>query len=951
MNAGSLVTCSIHPEKGNGKIISISSLFDAQYAEVHFSNGETLTVPLESLNPASDALLGVNQGQFGHPAPFFARNALLRLESNLSENKVTGAANYKITPLPHQVLTVHYVLNRYQPRCLIADEVGLGKTIEAILVYQEFKLRKMVNRVLIVVPSGLVLQWHEELLSKFNESFVIYNKEYIRTLKQSYGNETNVWNQHDKIIVSIDSVKPWRIDESLSREEKERRLWHNTHVTEALGQSGFDLVIIDEAHKLSKRGDGHESARFKLGSILSESVPVFLLLTATPHQGDPDLFHYLLKLVDPVLFANKDRLKPEFVKDVCVRNKKRAAVDFEGNRIFKQRITSIVPVKRNETDNAIELDLYNSVTEYITTFYNLAKKNNDQILILLLMLYQRILSSSSFALKNTLIRRQHILKKELDKSEEIEEYYDDSCEYSIEDILEKSTPESDELLQTEITFIEECLKKAESLTKIFGDAKLRELINVIKEISDREENPSTKFIIFTEFRSTQSAIVEFLIGYGYTCSIIHGGLSREERFEQVDLFRGDVQILVSTDAGGEGINLQFCYCLINYDLPWNPARLEQRIGRVDRIGQKNNVLIFNFHLEATVEDQVRDILEGKLKTVEKQFGEDRYADVMTLIQDEFSFDKIYLEAITKKETESKKLDKIAKEIYDRAKKLLEEEELGLPFSEFSSNASDLINTDINNIVSSLVLNFLKHKEIKVNWYKESVNTCFFNNPFAAKGSKDITIRNATFYNKDAVDSEKIELINADHSIVKNIRSFLNTNQSIGCNTAVKIKAGKFLNVIGYWFVYKFKITNNVDREKVSLISLFLENDGFINNRISTYLFNMIDLSYEPIHTELITNLNDDVISKAREEAEIKAKDIYLATKLDWMKKIDAYIEKSTDYFKLKENAVKNIRVDNIRKSKEIQLQQELAEHNRTTSLKKHIIPHLELYQAAYVEFA
>ena len=758
MQPGDLVTCLLHEDKGNGKIISVSDLFEERYAEVNFSTGETLTVPFESLNSASDPLSGAIKGEYGHPSPFFSRNAILRLDANLSEMKVSAATNFKIMPLPHQILTVHFVLNRFQPRCLIADEVGLGKTIEAILAYQEFRLRKMVKRALIVVPSGLVLQWHEELRSKFNENFVIYNKEYIRTLKQSHGNECNVWNQHDKIIVSIDSVKPLKTDESLSKEEKQRREWHNKHVTEALGQSGFDLVIIDEAHKLSKHSDGHESARFKLGSILSESVPIFILLTATPHQGDPDLFHYLLKLVDPVLLASKEQIKPELVQEVCVRNKKRAAVDFDGKRIFKNRITSLVPIRRNETENAAEIDLYNTATEYITSFYDLASRSNDTIMMLLLMLYQRILSSSSFALADTLSRRKQILLKEDNHTEAIEELAEESDEYSIDEILQRARPESDELLKTELVFLDTCIKKAEILTRTFGDAKFRELLNVIREISIRENDPAIKFIIFTEFRATQDAIVEYLQRYGYSCSIIDGGISREERVEQVELFRSVNQILVSTDAGGEGINLQFCHCLVNFDLPWNPARLEQRIGRVDRIGQKKDVLIFNFHLEGTIEDQVRNILETKLDIIKEQFGEDRYADVMSLIQDEFSFDKIYLEGIARRESESEELEQIAKTIFNRAKELLEKEEFSLPFSTFSTDAKELINTGINDIVACLVTSFLRYREIRINRYKENADMCYFSNPFPSKELPDPIIRNATFYNNDASVSEKAELI-------------------------------------------------------------------------------------------------------------------------------------------------------------------------------------------------
>ena len=564
---------------------------------------------------------------------------ILRLDANLSENKVITSTNYKIQPLPHQILTVHFIMNRFQPRGIIADEVGLGKTIEAILLYQEYKLRKIVKRVLIVVPSGLITQWHEELLSKFNEQFVIYNSGFVKTLKQSYGKETNVWKLHDKIIVSMDFIKPLKVSSLLDRDEKNRREWHNQHIFKDLIAADFDMLVFDEAHKLSKRGDGHESARFKLGERLSQSIPVFLLLTATPHQGDEDMFINLLRLVDPVIFTDKKALTPDLVKEVTVRNKKRAVVDFNGQRIFKHRITSMIEIQRTEGKNHDELELYAYVTEYTTKYYNLAKRKNNQILILLMILYQRILSSSSFAILETMKRRKAFLETDRKEIDTLEKALIDSDEIQDENILYQQIAVNKDDLSTEKIFVDECIQLAKKLTATYADIKFSKMLEIIEEIKKRENKIDIKFIVFTEFRATQDAIIEYLHKFGYSCAYIHGSLSREERIDQVEKFRGESQILVSTDAGGEGINLQFCYCMINFDLPWNPARLEQRIGRIDRIGQKHNSLIFNFHLTDTVEDRVRKILKEKLERIKKQFGDDKYADVITFLQDEFSFDR------------------------------------------------------------------------------------------------------------------------------------------------------------------------------------------------------------------------------------------------------------------------------------------------------------------------
>ena len=242
MNIGDKVQSRLYADKGIGTIIGFNTLFGEQYAEVLFNDGMTLSTKTGDLRIENDPLQLLQTGQVSLPPIFFANNMLLRLKANISENAIVTSTNYKIQPLPHQLLAVDFVINRFEPRSLIADEVGLGKTIEAILVYEEFKLRGIIKKVLVVVPSGLVLQWHAELQEKFNEKFIIYTKDYIRTLKQSYGEETNVWKLHDKIIASIDSIKPWKIDDELDQQERKRREWHNKHIFEDITTAGFDKI-------------------------------------------------------------------------------------------------------------------------------------------------------------------------------------------------------------------------------------------------------------------------------------------------------------------------------------------------------------------------------------------------------------------------------------------------------------------------------------------------------------------------------------------------------------------------------------------------------------------------------------------------------------------------------------------------------------------------------------
>lgn len=951
MRIGDKVTSKLYAEKGIGTILGFTDLFGESYVELLFVDGEKASTSVSDIVVVDTLISKLQNANLEDPHAFLAKNMALRLKVNLSANKIVTSANYKIQPLPHQLLAVHFVMDRFQPRSLIADEVGLGKTIEAILLYQEYKLRTMVKKVLIIVPSGLVLQWHEELLSKFDEQFVIYNREYIRTLKQSYGEETNVWTLHDKIIVSLDSVKPQKITDDLEHREQVRREWHNKHIFEDMAHAGFDMVIFDEAHKLSKKGDGSESARYKVGRLLSEAIPVFLLLTATPHQGDEDLFVNLLRLVDPVLFADKKILSPSLVQEVTVRNQKRAVVDFDGKRIFKHRITSLIEIERTETDHADELELYDLVTEYTGKYYNLATRTNNQFLILLMILYQRIASSSSFALLQTMRRRKAFLENDEQQLGELETVISDSDEVQDDDILFQQIAENKEDLELEKFFVDECIKLTEKITGTFADAKFRKLIEVIDEIKNREGQIDLKFIIFTEFRATQSAIIEFLQKFGYSCSYINGSLSREERIDQVELFRNENQIMVSTDAGGEGINLQFCHCMVNFDLPWNPSRLEQRIGRVDRIGQKHNALIFNFQLTDTVEDRVRRILETKLERIKDQFGDDKYTDVLNLLQDDFSFDRIYIDAIQVKDAESKQLNKIADQIYNRAKEIMDTDELLLPFSDFDGNAEKYLNSEVNKIIENLVMNYLKISQVEVNRYKGDDDLCYFNNPFPGLSTSPTTYRNVTFENSVSYKTEKIEFINIEHPLVGNVTRKLDNSASIGAVSAFRLRLNKFSGVSGVWFIYRLEIRNNVDREKTALITVFMEDADFCNNRIGNYLGNhMVD------DAQIIQNFAcaidiQEITQAALSEAQEKAGDIFTATKLTWIEEISEYARRTEDYYSFKKNGIQNIRVENIRESKLKTLEKEKEQSEAELLLKRNIIPKLELYQMAFVEFA
>ena len=282
MEIGQKVVSDLYEEYGEGTIISKSQIFSEEYFKVFFeASGKTVEIQKEDLNPIETPLDLFKSGLFSSSSEFKLNFLSHYLEALSSDEKALSPVNFKIKPLPHQLLALNFVIDQFRPRCLLADEVGLGKTIEAALIMEELKLRNIVKRVLIVTPAGLTQQWRDELKLKFGEDFSIFNGESFKSFKQLYGQESNSWLEFDNVITSLDFLKPKKVHDELSPQETERRKKHNQQVFDDCLNAKWDMVLIDEAHKLTKYQGGKETARYKLGKMLSESVPIFLILTAT----------------------------------------------------------------------------------------------------------------------------------------------------------------------------------------------------------------------------------------------------------------------------------------------------------------------------------------------------------------------------------------------------------------------------------------------------------------------------------------------------------------------------------------------------------------------------------------------------------------------------------------------------------------------------------------------
>lgn len=953
MKIGDYITSKSYVEKGKGRIIDIIEISDTTTYSVFFdSTKEVLSLNKNDVTRIKDPLEKIKENNFDNPLLFPIRVFSEGLESLFYQDKIISACNFSIIPLPHQILTVNNVLEKqFLPRCLIADEVGLGKTIEAALIYEELKFRKMVNRILIVAPSGLTRQWQDELKTKFNEDFILMTKDSFKSFQEVHG-ENNVWANHDKVITSLDFLKPKPLNDELSQKEWERRSWHNEFITNPCINSGWDMVIFDEAHNLSKSGEGLETARYKLGKGLAEATPILLLLTATPHQGDSEKFKHLLRLIDPYKFFAKDSLTPDNVSSVVIKNNKRAAVDFKGNRIFKNRIPQIIRIPQVEGD--IERQLYDKVTEYVSKYYDLAAREKNFPIMFLLIIYQRMVSSSSRAIYKSMKKRLNYLKtdylsannfKNVDIDDldnvNLQEVYDELT-YINEDELNEISPSGiPPVMVEEIHMLEQCVNLAQRASQGRQDSKMLMLLEVIDTVIAEEKNPNVKFIIFTEFIETQNYIQEVLEGMGYSTTLFNGSMSLDEKIKSKTRFKEECQFLITTDSGGEGINLQFCNIMINYDLPWNPMKIEQRIGRIDRIGQTKDVRIFNFILDGTVEERVHSILDSKLDLIAQEFGDDKRNDVLTALSDEHNFDGIYMGTITN-ELNERELERIGASIYSQAKDIINNQDFLIPFSDVGNSQeikSYMIGNEFN-LIKNLVFSYATLNNVGIKEYTRKKNVFYFDDYLDG-----VKLKNIVFERNIAIENEEYVYLNVNHPFVRNIVERNIENDSLSFNITY---TGYSEDIKGFLFYYRFELTNNEGYVKRKLVPIFLNQQGIYDSKVSNWLKDMKDYDFK-MSDNIVTEDFNDLLLRANVIRDKEMNEFISETEMNLLEKINHDKEKFEKYFKDKEYAINKIPIDNIRDSQLQDLRDLRQREFEKFARKKNIVPNYQLFAIAKLE--
>lgn len=575
----------------------------------------------------------------GDPLRFKIGIEALRLQLAYEYDPYFTLSIARVDPLPHQLEAVYdYFMKLPRIRFLLADDPGAGKTIMAGLLIKELKIRGLIQRVLIVAPANLTFQWERELKDKFREQFKIINSSILRT---DYG--INPWQENHQVITSVSWVS--RIEDA----------------KESLLRSHWDLIIVDEAHKMSAYSSEKKTLAYQLGENLSSLTDHYLLMTATPHKGDPENFRLFLELLDRDVYGDLASLNEAIQRREApfyLRRVKEALVTFPEpetgivKTLFTKRNVQTIDFQIDDE----EWDFYDTLTRYVEDQSIKAAADDSargRAIGFTMAMLQRRFASSIYAVRRSLERMKEKREKILadpdgyrqdqinsrlpDDFDELPEDEQQEIIAKLEDVVASADPVA---LREDILQLDRLIRQAKQLEAREVESKLLKLKEVLT--SNRVfDDPKMKLLIFTEHKDTLDYLTGKLQDWGLSLTQIHGGMKIGDRdmpgsrINAERLFKEERQMLVATEAAGEGINLQFCWFMINYDIPWNPVRLEQRMGRIHRYGQEKDCLIFNFVATNTREGRVFQKLFERIRQIEEDLDPGRTGKIFNVLGDMF----------------------------------------------------------------------------------------------------------------------------------------------------------------------------------------------------------------------------------------------------------------------------------------------------------------------------
>jgi len=803
------------------EVIRTESVGDIKYLRAYIEGvgPKTVSVADVDISPIDSQFEGLPQDveQFhpGHEAVdadrFDLRMEALNLTIAHEQGQLLSISNSLVRLEPYQLACVNQVMESLRQRALIADDVGLGKTIEAGLILKELQARNRAESVLFVVPAHLQKKWVRDMDRFFDIDLTVADRAWVEGERRRLGDAANIWDQDNiQLITSM----------AFLRQEE---------FQPALEQAFWDVVVIDEAHKAAQRGDS-PSVTSQMAERVAHNSESLLLLSATPHDGKGQGFRSLISYLDPLLVAEDQELSRETVEQMMIRRGKQTIYDDNGERIFPNRDVRTMTVSMTPAEE----QLYEGVTTYVQEVYNRSEQLNEPAVGFAMALMQKRLVSSVGAIRETLRRRLQGLLEEgganRELSEDAEAYLDgedleENDREAAEQELETLTVvQGDDALQTEIQMLQDLVSQAESIPV---DTKAQQVKRYIQQLL--EENPNEKLLLFTEYRDTLDYLLEEVSDQPWAEEIlvIHGDVDKDDRQQIEDQFNhGEPRLLFATDAASEGIDLQHsCHIMVNYELPWNPNRLEQRIGRIHRYGQDKEVKVWNFQFEGTREGEIFELLQEKVENIRSQVGST--ADVLGML-DDINIDDLIMRSVQNEEPPEATAAELEDLMEEREQTLLEWYDRSLidpstfdaesreRIQDVIDESADVFGTEAD--IRAFVERGLEAFGGRLEKRGNQLYDVFLPASLSETGAE--TQRGpVTFSREFAMDNKGIEYLSPDDSLVVGLREQLLSGE----DGNVGLKLLPFVDNPGITFVYKIGFEDGTgEMIKEELIPVFVD---------------------------------------------------------------------------------------------------------------------------------
>ena len=858
---------------GRASVVSVQerdNRTDLLYLRTDDGDLKKIPADLEGLESGRSVADRLASGEFDDPVRFSLRERAVRLSLAYRSNRFLSLSGNRIRIEPYQVDAAHQILTAYEPRYMIADEVGLGKTIEAGIVMEELIARDRADRILIVTPASLRDQWQREMKDKFGREYVTYDRGYVDALSKAYPG-TNVWTHEDKIVVSIDFAKQ---DDLLDDLRELNDYW--------------DVVVFDEAHHLTARetNDGIDRVgRYRVAEAVAQDTDALLFLTGTPHKGKPDQFFHLLRLLDPYRFREPSDITPDELEDLMIRRVKAddSMIAADGTPMFPSREITTLPVSLTPAERR----LYDDLTEYISAVYSANAESDKHAAGFTMVIYQKRLVSSIKAIAQSLQNRLDDLDQKT----------------SVGDGISSRLHTVDETVETEADVLKQLIEAADNIGVDSKGRRLREFADGVLA-----EDSNEKILLFTEYTDTLRYLCDEVLS-NYSTVEISGQMDQESRRDAIEAFRDDANILLATDAAREGLNLQFAHIMVNYDLPWNPIRIDQRMGRLHRYGQEQTVQVYNLFVEDTRESDILQLLVDKIDQIESDTG--MRSDVLGTVLDDYDVESAIMAAVTGERSSDVVKREIDAAVEERKKAVEKIETEFLIRDKFDAddhasieNLIDLSEDkpisedDIEQLVRQFCTEF---GGSVVRSDSTSASSPLFHvdvpDIISMNTEADAQYHDVTFSRMVALDKPSAELISLNHPLVQAITEYCLDGEWIDGKVAALV-AQNPSKAPGILATYRLGyVTGDGDVPTEDYTHIYIDNEGNVHSDLPQIIGVLpAQLASIELDTDWIVGSADEILDQAKDEATNVVEGLINEVQHERAQKVDIKEEHAERYF-------------------------------------------------------